>query len=64
MKTNFMSALNEIYPLSLDEMQQINGGGGFWNSLGMPINYLTYYIYHFGKAAAEYQASLPANLKK
>ena len=64
MKTNFMSALNEIYPLSLDEMQQTNGGDGFWDSLATPINYLTYYIYHFGKAAAEYQASLPANLKK
>ena len=64
MKANFMSALNETYPLSPDEMQQINGGDGFWDSLSTPMNYLNYYIYHFGKAAAEFQASLPANLKK
>jgi hypothetical protein len=46
--------------LSVNELQTINGG----ESLPLHINPLFYYLYKLGKMAAEYQASLPANLKK
>lgn len=53
---------NGFYPMDQIETDLVNGGG-FWDML-IPVSYITYYIYEFGKAAAEYQSSLPANLKK
>ena len=46
--------------LSACELQTINGG----ESLPLPVSPLLYYLYKLGKKAAEYQSSLPANLKK
>ncbi|RYY29998.1 MAG: hypothetical protein EOO04_05895 [Chitinophagaceae bacterium] len=46
--------------LSANELETINGGDLFPN----PVSPLIYYLYKLGKMAADYQSSLPANLKK
>jgi hypothetical protein len=59
--------LNEHYgliSLSAEDLTSVNGGSGFWETLGYIIGATAKTIYVFGKTAAEYQSSLPANLKK
>ncbi len=46
--------------LSSNELEMTNGG----DLLPLHTSTLLYYLYKLGKAAADYQSSLPANLKK
>ena len=46
------------------EMQEINGGGSFWETLGYYAGQTVRCFEEFTRSAADYQASLPANLKK
>jgi hypothetical protein len=60
MKNFCENEVNELTRLSESEMQTIQGGGFF---PGIDLG-LAYVLYKWGKFAADYQASLPANLKK
>jgi hypothetical protein len=70
LKTNFMKkilndSMNGLTEMSEMEMSNINGGDlGFWGWLGYVAGATARGFYEFSKTAAEYQASLPANLKK
>jgi hypothetical protein len=65
MKTNFNEYRGDLMFLSDSEMSTINGGGdGFWYTAGYVIGVTLKSFYVFTKTAAEYQSSLPANLKK
>jgi len=46
------------------DMVAVNGGDSFWETLGYIVGATAKCIYVFSKTAAEYQASLPPNLKK
>jgi hypothetical protein len=62
MKTGFDHPMSVLCPMTNTELETVNGGSA---SLELPfISYVTRYIYQFCKTAAEYQASLPPNLKK
>jgi hypothetical protein len=63
MNTNLNELKYELTALSHDELCTVNGGG-FWGTLGYVIGATAKSIYIFAKSAADYQASLPANLKK
>jgi len=57
--------LNEgLSALGNYEMQEINGGAGFWETLGYYAGQTVRCFEEFTRSAADYQASLPANLKK
>jgi len=65
MKTNLNEYRSDLMFLSDNEMNTINGGGdGFWYTVGYVIGATVKGLYVFTKTAAEYQSSLPANLKK
>ena len=65
MKTNLNEYKTDLMFLSDSEMNTINGGGdGFWYVAGYVIGATIKGFYVFTKTAAEYQSSLPANLKK
>jgi hypothetical protein len=53
-----------LHELNSNEIYSIEGGSGFWEDLAYCTFATLKTIYVFGKTAAEYQASLPANLKK
>ena len=59
MKYNFNTTA-----LSMTELTAVNGGDGGFVPYDGPVVYLFKWIYEFSKVAAEYQASLPPNLKK
>jgi hypothetical protein len=63
MKTNLNEMKYGLTALSNDELSTVNGGG-FWGTVGYIIGATAKSIYIFTKSAADYQASLPANLKK
>jgi hypothetical protein len=53
-----------LHELNSNEIYSIEGGRGFWEDAAYYAFATLKTIYVFGKTAAEYQASLPANLKK
>ena len=63
MKNNNRLIHGDLFPLTIKEQIAIKGGSGIWE-IGDLISGVAYYIWKFGKDAAEYQSSLPANLKK
>lgn len=64
MKKNNLSLLSkEVQELSLEEMNQIEGGNLVWDAFYV-FGATLRCIREFTKAAAEYQASLPSSLKK
>ncbi|RYG00744.1 MAG: hypothetical protein EOO02_14260 [Chitinophagaceae bacterium] len=50
--------------LSETELRDINGGDGFFETLGYVLGMTARCFYEFGKAGGEYQASLPPKHKK
>lgn len=71
MKNNILSQENLplMEVLSSDEISLINGGGdtketGFWHDLAYVVGATLACIWEFSRSAAEYQHSLPPNLKK
>ena len=50
--------------LTNNELENIYGGDGFFQWVGEIVGAGLHVIVIFGQTAAEYQASLPANLKK
>ena len=64
MKTNLNEYKTDLMFLSDNEMNTINGGDGFWYTVGYVIGATIKGLYVVTKTAAEYQSSLPANLKK
>lgn len=50
--------------LSDEELFMINGGSGFWEDVAFVAGRTIRCIWEFSKTAAEYQHSLPSNLKK
>jgi hypothetical protein len=63
MKTKMNFDTYAVVDLSPEDIESINGGG-FWGRLGEVIGITAKCLYMFGQAGGEYQASLPANLKK
>jgi hypothetical protein len=63
MKNLNLTEMN-LNPLANHELEKTNGGDGVLEWAGELVGKTLYCIYIFGKTAAEYQASLPANLKK
>jgi hypothetical protein len=63
-----MKEQNNLIQLSAAEMQQLNGGSADQDTLaGQLVSFISnsaWNIWEFTKQASEYQASLPANLKK
>jgi hypothetical protein len=53
-----------LISLNSDDMSIINGGDSIWETLGYILGATAKTLYMVGKTAGEYQASLPANLKK
>lgn len=64
MKTNTIEMKYGLSALSADELTAVNGGDGFWETLGFVIGATLKTIYVVGKTASEYQSSLPSGLKK
>ncbi|MCA6441341.1 MAG: ComC/BlpC family leader-containing pheromone/bacteriocin [Sediminibacterium sp.] len=55
---------NQFQQLSNEELLMINGGSGFWEDVAFVAGRTVRCIWEFAKGAAEFQHSLPANLKK
>ena len=53
-----------LSPLDVTEMQDINGGTSVWEWVGWVAGQTVRCFEEFTRTAAEYQSSLPANLKK
>ena len=53
-----------LMPLEVSEMEEINGGATFWEWAGWVAGQTVRCFEEVTRTAAEYQASLPANLKK
>lgn len=53
-----------LNPLTNNELEKTYGGDGVLEWAGELVGKTLYCIYIFGKTAAKYQHSLPANLKK
>lgn len=54
----------DLFELNISETFSIQGGTDFWEDAAYLISATVKTIYVFAKTAVEYQASLPANLKK
>lgn len=64
MKNNLENNFSHLLPLSENEMIDVTGGMGFWEAVGYIPGVIIGSILVVAKSAAEYQASLPPNLKK
>ncbi|HTE23885.1 hypothetical protein [Flavitalea sp.] len=64
MKKHYFELKDGLSALDYSEMQEINGGASFWEWAGWVAGQTVRCFEEFTKTAAEYQSSLPANLKK
>jgi hypothetical protein len=64
MNKNYFELKEGLSALGENEMQEINGGASLWETLGYIAGQTVRCFEEFTRTAAEYQASLPANLKK
>ena len=65
MKKIMIDSKNGLTEMSEIEMLDVNGGDlTFWGWVGYVGGSIARGFHEFTKTAAEYQASLPANLKK
>jgi hypothetical protein len=61
---HFNGAIPGLTALNDHDLYHVNGGDSPWETLGFIIGATAKSIYIFCKSAADYQASLPPNLKK
>ena len=64
MNKHYFELKEGLSALGDHEMQEINGGATIWETLGWIAGQTVRCFEGFTTTAAEYQASLPANLKK
>ena len=64
MNRHYLELKDGLSALDDYEMQEINGGTSLWETLGYIAGQTVRCFEEFTRTAAEYQASLPATLKK